>query len=125
MLKLFRYLKPYWWRIIILLIAVAVQVWSALQLPALMADIVNEGIVAEDIGFVWGAGIKMVIYALVAAVGSALANFLSAWIGTAFARDLRRDVFVKVLSFSVEDLNKFSTASLITRTMNDVSQVPR
>ena len=123
MLKLFRYLKPYWWQIIILLCAVAGQVWSALQLPALMASIVNDGIVAGDIDFIWGAGIKMVLYALVAAVGASLANFLSARIGTAFSRDLRRDIFAKVLSFSVADMNKFSTASLITRTTNDVSQV--
>lgn len=123
MLKLFRYLKPYWWQIIILLCAVAGQVWSALQLPALMASIVNDGIVAGDVDFIWGAGIKMVLYALVAAMGASLANFLSARIGTAFSRDLRRDIFAKVLSFSVADMNKFSTASLITRTTNDVSQV--
>lgn len=123
MLKLFRYLKPYWWQVVILLGAVATQVWSALQLPALMASIVNDGIMVGNIDFVWGAGAKMVMYALVAAVGAALANFLSARIGTAFSRDLRRDVFAKVLSFSVTDMNKFSTASLITRTTNDVSQV--
>ena len=48
MFKLAKYLKPYWWQIIVLLASVAVQVWASLQLPALMADIVNDGIVAGN-----------------------------------------------------------------------------
>lgn len=123
MLKLFRYLKPYWGRIVLLLVAVAVQVWSALQLPAIMAEIVNEGIVAGDLNFVWTAGVKMVLFALIASVGSVVGNLLAAKVGTAFARDLRQDIFAQVLSYSVVDMDKFSTASLITRTTNDVAQM--
>lgn len=123
MLKLFRYLKKYWWQVIILLVAIAIQVWSAIQLPAIMAQIVNNGIVAGDLNYVWEAGVRMVIYALVAAACAAVANLLAAIIGTGFARDLRNDVFKQILSFSVTDMKNFSTASLITRTMNDVMQV--
>lgn len=123
MLKLFRYLKKYWWQAIILLVAIAIQVWSAIQLPAIMAQIVNNGIVAGDLNYVWEAGVRMVIYALVAAACAAVANLLAAIIGTGFARDLRNDVFKQILSFSVTDMKNFSTASLITRTMNDVMQV--
>ncbi len=102
---------------------VAMQVWSALQLPALMAQIVNEGIVAGNLNFVWLAGVKMVVFALIASVGAIVANWIAAVVGVGFARDLRNDVFSKVLSMSVTDLKNFSTASLITRTTNDVSQV--
>lgn len=123
MLKLLRYLKSYWWQIIILLAAVAVQVWSGIQLPAIMADIVNDGIMKGDIAYIWEAGMKMVLFALLAAVCAVIANTLGALIGTGFSRDLRNDVFKKVLSFSVMDMKDFSTASLITRTTNDVSQV--
>lgn len=123
MLKLFRYLKPYWGQIILLLVAVATQVWSALQLPAIMAQIVNEGIVVGDLNFVWTAGMKMVLFALIASAGAVVANLLAARIGTAFARDLRQDIFAQVLSYSVVDMDKFSTASLITRTTNDVAQM--
>ncbi len=123
MVKLFKYLKPYLWQIVILLFAVAVQVWSALQLPALMAQIVNDGIVVGDLGFIWGAGAKMMLFAVVAATGGAVANLMSSIVGAGFARDLRNRVFRQVLSLSVTDMKEFSTASLITRTTNDISQV--
>jgi len=123
MLRLFRHLKPYWWQLIILFVAVALQAWSAMQLPAIMAEIVNNGIVAGDMGYIWNAGLRMVMFAAIAAMGGVVANFISARVGTAFARDLRNDVFQKVLSLSVGDIKNFSTASLITRTMNDVTQV--
>lgn len=123
MLKLFRYLKPYWWKIIILFVAVGIQAWSAIQLPAIMAEIVNDGIVAGDLNYVWNAGFRMVLYALVASVCAVVANLIAAVVGTAFSRDLRNDIFDKVLSLSVGDMKNFSTASLITRTTNDVMQV--
>ena len=123
MFKLAKYLKPYWWQVIILLASVAVQVWASLQLPALMADIVNDGIVAGDLDFVWHTGFIMVGFALLTAVGAFLSGLLSARIGSAFARDVRADFFRQVLSFSISDISDFSTASLITRTTNDISQV--
>ncbi len=123
MLKLFKYLKSYWWQIVILFAAIAMQAWCSMQLPAIMAQIVNNGIVAQDLNYVWGAGLRMVLYALIASVGGIVANLISARVGTAFARDLRNDVFKKVLSLSVGDIKNFSTASLITRTTNDVTQV--
>ena len=60
MLKLFRYLKPYWWQILILLAATSLQVYTTLRLPALMADIINDGIVKEDTGMIWMVGGKMI-----------------------------------------------------------------
>lgn len=123
MLKLLRYLKPYWWKVIILLVLVATQVWSSIQLPAIMAQIVNNGIVAGDLTYVWEAGVRMVLFALLAAVCAMVVNFLASLIGTGLARDIRNDVFSKILSFSVSDMKDFSTASLITRTTNDVQQV--
>lgn len=53
MLKLFKYLKPYWLEVLAIFAAIAVQVWTTLQLPALMADIVNNGIVKQDVGYIW------------------------------------------------------------------------
>ena len=123
MLKLLRYLKPYWKQVVAIFLAISFQVWCALQLPAIMASIVNDGIMAGSLDYVWESGLKMVGFALLASLGSLLANFLSARVGTAVARDLRNDIFRQVLSFSITDINSFSTASLITRTMNDVSQV--
>lgn len=123
MLKLFRYLRSYWWQIIILLIGIATQVWAAMQLPAIMADIVNNGIVAQNLDFVWNAGLKMVGFAVLAASCGAIANLMSSIVGAGFSRDLRNDLFAHILSLSVADMKNFSTASLITRTTNDIAQV--
>lgn len=123
MLKLFRYLKPYLKSVILLFFMVAVQVWVGLQLPAMMANIINKGIMLGDMGYIWGTGIGMIGFAILAASCALMTDFLSARIGTAFSRDLRNDIFQHILQFSIADVDKFSTASLITRTMNDVSQV--
>ena len=123
MLKLFRFLKPYWWQVVILLIATVVQVYTTLMLPALMADIINNGIVPGDINYIWIIGLQMIGLAILSAVAALTSSIFSARVGTNFARDIREAVFVKIINFNILDLKDFSTASLITRTTNDVSQV--
>lgn len=123
MFKLLKYLKPYWWQSVILVLSIGIQTWGVLQLPALMADIVNDGIVDGDSGRIWATGGLMLVWAGVAALGALISSFLSARIGTAVARDMRGDLYKKILSFSIAEIDKFSTASLITRTTNDVAQV--
>lgn len=122
MLKLFKYLKPYLWQTILLFVAISVQVWTALQLPALMADIINQGIVVGDLNYIWATGVWMIGLALISSACAFAANFLSAWLGAAVTRDIRRDFFAHVLSFSISEIDDFSTASLITRTVNDIFQ---
>ena len=123
MLKLFKYLKPYWWQVLLLIIFTGGQVFANLQLPAQMADIINGGITAENTGYIWQVGVRMILFVLMGAGCSLLSSFLSAKIGAYYARDLRADIFSKVLSLNSEDLKDFSTASLINRTTNDVNQV--
>ncbi len=123
MFKLFRYLKPYWWQVLILLVATAGQVYGTLQLPALMADVINNGIVEKDMERVLQDGGLMLLLALGSAVASFIASYFSAKVGAYFSRDLRTAVFVKVLNFNLADAKNFSTASLITRTTNDISQI--
>lgn len=123
MFKLFKYLKPYLLQVVILLLAVAVQVWAGLQLPALMANIVNDGIVPGNLDYVWQTGVWMIGYALLTSVCAFLANFLSAWLGAHITRDIRADFFTHVLSLSVSEIDQFSTASLITRISNDIFTV--
>lgn len=123
MLKLFRFLKPYWWQVIILVVTIAVQVWTTLRLPALMATIINDGIVPGNVDFIWQIGLRMVGLALISAAASLVSSYFAARVGTSFARDIREAVFTKVLSLNILDLKDFSTASLLTRTTNDVNQV--
>ncbi|MDO4526878.1 MAG: ABC transporter ATP-binding protein [Candidatus Saccharibacteria bacterium] len=123
MLKLLRFLKPYWWQVVILLLATTGQVYTTLQLPAMMADIVNQGIVPGDVDKIWQVGLMMLGLAVLGAGLSFLASYYSAIIGTNFSRDIRAAVFAQVLNYNLTDMKEFSTASLITRTTNDVNQV--
>ncbi len=123
MFKLFRFLKPYWWQVLILIIATAVQVYTTLRLPALMAEIINNGIVPGNTDYIWITGMRMIILALISAVSSFVSSYFSARVGANFSRDIRTAVFVKILNFNMTDLKDFTTASLLTRTTNDVNQV--
>lgn len=123
MLKLFRFLKPYWWQVIILVLATAVQVYTTLRLPALMAEIINNGIVPGDTNYIWMTGLRMIGLAILSAAGSLLSAYFAARVGTNYARDIREAVFIKIINFNLVDLKNFSTASLLTRTTNDVNQV--
>lgn len=123
MFKLFRFLKPYWWQVAILLIATGTQVYATLQLPALMADIINNGIVPGNMERVWQDGGWMILLAAISAITSFISSFFSARVGAFFSRDLRAAVFQKVLLFNLADIKNYSTASLITRTTNDVNQI--
>ena len=122
MLKLFRYLKAYIWQVIVLVGAVALQVWCSIQLPAMMADIVNNGIVKGDLDYIWTTGVWMIGFALLSSACAFLANFISAWLGASVTRDIRNDFFAHVLSLNISEIDNFSTASLITRTVNDIFQ---
>lgn len=123
MFKLMRFLKPYWWQVIILLLATGGQVYTTLQLPALMADIINNGIVESDMATVWKDGLLMLGLAAISALASFISSYFSAKVGAFFSRDIRAAVFQKVLMFNLADIKNYSTASLITRTTNDVNQI--
>ncbi|MBQ3293422.1 ABC transporter ATP-binding protein [Candidatus Saccharibacteria bacterium] len=123
MLKLLRFLKPYWWQVLILLLATVAQVYATLQLPALMADIINNGIVPGNMDKIWQDGGWMLLLVLLSAIASFVSSYYSAKVGAYFSRDLRAAVFAKVLTFNLADFKNYSTASLITRTTNDVSQI--
>ena len=123
MLKLFRFLKPYWWQVIILVLSTAVQVWTTLRLPALMADIINDGIVTGNIDYIWMTGLTMIGLTIISALASLLSSYFAARVGTSYARDIRTAIFTKIVNFNLADLKDFSTASLLTRTTNDVNQV--
>lgn len=94
-----------------------------LELPDLMSEIVNTGIVQGDIPYILGRGGIMLLVALLGTGCTILTSYLTAKIGMGFSRDLRQKVFTKVESFSLAEVNEFGTASLITRTTNDINQV--
>ncbi len=123
MKQLFKYFRPYLWQSFLLLIAVYLMVTATLALPDYMATIINNGIIASDMSVVWHDGLLMLFYALGAAAASIVVGWFSSRIAAGFSRDIRAAVFTKVESFSLHEFNTFSTASLITRTTNDVQQI--
>lgn len=123
MFKLLRFLKPYWKEVILLTVAIGVQSWCTLLLPAKMATIVNDGIAGGNESVIWNVGGEMLIFTLISAIGALISGYFSAKVGSAFSRDLRAAIYSKILTFSTSEIDRFSTASLITRTTNDVSQI--
>ncbi|GHU07550.1 hypothetical protein FACS189431_2270 [Alphaproteobacteria bacterium] len=114
---------PYWWQILLLFAGLIMQVWASLQLPDNMATIINDGIVGGNMDTIWSQGLIMLGVTLVGGVGMVVAGFFASRVSVGFATVLREEIFRKVLSFSITEISNFSTASLITRTTNDVNQL--
>ncbi|MBE7681843.1 ABC transporter ATP-binding protein [Paenibacillus sp. P13VS] len=123
MMKLFRMLKPYQIPIIFILGLVLLQSLAELYLPTLMADIVNDGIVKGNVPYIWQIGGWMLVIAIGGTACSVLASYLSSRTAGGFAKQLRSRVFRHVENFSLQEFDKLGTASLITRTTNDITQV--
>lgn len=123
MFKLFRYASLYKWMIAGVVLLMFLQTIGQLYLPTLMADIVNIGIVKGDSGYIWRIGGIMLLIAAGGMLCNVYAGFLSAKIATGFGKIVRGKVFAHVERFSLQEFDKIGTASLITRTTNDVTQV--
>lgn len=125
MLKIFKYLKKKELGMIgISILFIVGQVWLDLKLPDYMSEITKlvqtEGSKMADI---WLAGGKMLLCALGSVVLSVIVGFFAAKVAAGFSQRLRSMLFKKVSDFSMEEINNFSTASLITRSTNDVLQI--
>ena len=123
MFKLVKYMKPYIWQCLVIVITVGLQVYGTLMLPTMMSEIVNDGIVKNDTEFILRTGLLMFGVTVISALGTLVSSYFSAKVSAAISRDMRKDMFFKVLSFSIAETGRFSTASLVTRTTNDISQV--
>ncbi|MCZ2258112.1 ABC transporter ATP-binding protein [Sporosarcina sp. G11-34] len=123
MIKLLKNLTVYKWIVLAILGLVFIQSMSDLFLPTLMADIIDKGVVVGDIPYIWKIGGLMLLVSAFSALASVAASFYSSKAAMGFGRDIRRKVFTHVESFSLQDFDKVGTASLITRTTNDITQL--
>ncbi len=123
MLNLFRGLKPYIAGLAGVVLFLFAQAMAELYLPTLMAEVVNNGMLKGDTGYIWKFGAYMLMVALASSICSIIGSYLSAIIGMGFGQDTRNRVFSHVESYSLQEFDKISTASLITRTTNDITQV--
>lgn len=129
MLKLLKYFKFIDWILSILVVGVIVfQVYLEMELIEYMGNIISliqqhaQGAELTSQAL-WDVGWKMILIALGICVSVIVVNFMASMVAARFSKKLRTTIFSKVNSFSMEEMNKFSTASLITRSTNDIKQV--
>lgn len=123
MFKLAKYLKPFIWQLVILIALVFAQVMANLQLPDYMAKIINNGVINSDSSVIVSTGLTMLLISLFGALCTVGVGLLASRIATGFSMSIREKIFTRVENFSLTEFNRFSTASLITRTTNDIQQI--
>jgi len=125
MLKIFKYLEPKEWLMtLISFVFIVTQVWLDLKSPEYMQEItILVQIPGSAMRDIWLAGGKMLLCTLGSLAAAITVGFLAARIAAAFSMQLRSRLFNKVEAFSMEEINRFSTDSLITRSTNDITQV--
>ncbi|CAL9444341.1 MULTISPECIES: ABC transporter ATP-binding protein [Streptomyces] len=117
------YLRPYKRPITLLVLLQFLQTCATLYLPTLNADIIDQGVVNGDTGYIMGYGALMIGISLIQVVCNIGAVYYGARTASALGRDVRAAVFDRVQSFSAREVGHFGAPSLITRTTNDVQQV--
>ena len=120
---IWRLLRGYWWQLGLLVAATYGSVMATLSLPDFMAAIINNGIVGTDMAVIWHNGWQMIAVTLAGAAGTIVSVFFATRIATGLSQQLRDQVFARVEDYAVADFNRFSTASLITRSTNDIQQI--
>ncbi|MGN1385589.1 MAG: ABC transporter ATP-binding protein [Bacillus sp. (in: firmicutes)] len=123
MRKLFCYLSSYKRSIALIIVFICIQTLSELYLPTLMSDIIDNGVINQDIPYIWKIGGFMLLVTLFGTIAAVVASYYSARVAMSFGKDMRQRIFAHVESFSLHEFTEVGTASLITRTTNDVTQV--
>jgi ATP-binding cassette subfamily B multidrug efflux pump len=117
------YLQPYTGRLLIVMGLLLVQAIGNLYLPDLNGDIINNGVVPGDTGYILRTGALMLLVTGLLGVAAVASVYLSSRVAMGFGRDVRSAIFSKVETFSQVEVNHFGPASLITRNTNDVQQI--
>lgn len=120
---LFRNFKPYVLWLIVLVGFVWGQANANLALPDYMSKIITDGIIKKDVGAVWDRGLSMLLVTLAGGLCAIVVGFIAARISTGYVKRLREVSFEKVESYSLNEFNSFSSASLTTRVTNDMQQI--
>jgi ATP-binding cassette subfamily B protein len=117
------HLRPYRGTLLLLVVLQLVQTAATLLLPTLNAQIIDNGVLRGDAGYIWGTGLTMLGVAAVQILTASGAMLLGSRVSAGLGRDLRQKVFGKVMSLSAREVDQIGAPSLITRTVNDVGQV--
>lgn len=118
-----KYVKPYWVYFVVGPLLMIVEVIGEVLMPKFMAQIINNGVQNQNVGYIVTMGIVMLLTAVLMMLGGIGGSYFGAKASINFGADVRHDVFSKVQKFSFSNIDKFSTASLVTRLTNDVTQM--
>jgi ATP-binding cassette subfamily B protein len=119
----FSYVKPYKWPIAIALILMLIELSVELIQPLIIAKIIDDGIMKEDVSVIWTWGGVMMLMAIIAFLSGATNSFFASHASQSFGFDVRTALFKQVQQFTVATFTKFPTAGLITRLTSDVTMV--
>ena len=126
MRRLFKTMKALDYITVLLIFGfVIVQTYFEMELISYVKEMISLVGVTDNPQDYWNVGWKMILIAGIIFLAIVFVNLLASLFSSRISRDLRRQVFEKVNSFSASEINKFSTSSLITRSTNDVTQVQR
>jgi ATP-binding cassette, subfamily B, multidrug efflux pump len=117
------YLRRYKRELVLVVIFQAIQTMAALTLPSINADIIDNGVLKGDTGYIWGKSALMIGITVVQIVCAVIAVYFGSRAAMGFGRDCRDGLFHQVGDFSAREMNVFGAPSLITRITNDVQQV--
>ena len=117
------YFKPLWKQLLLIVGFTAISVWATLKIPTVMSQIIDQGILSNDLSLIIRQGLWMLALSLADISGMIVSDIITSRAMARLAGDLRLDIFRRIESFSLSEIDKFSTASLITRSTNDVQQV--
>jgi len=120
---LVRYLSPAWPLIVGVLVFQIAQSLASLWLPTLQANIIDVGVIKGDIGYIWRTGAVMLAVSFGQIICAIVAVYFGSRLAMGMGRDLRSDLFRRVVGFSQREVGQFGAPSLITRNTNDVQQV--
>lgn len=123
MLQLLKYIKSYAFIIFCAIVLLFVQAMCDLALPDYMSQIVNTGVMSGNTGYIWKTGGTMLLVTFLGTVSSVTVGYFAALVAAGVSHDMRLDVFKKIEGFSAAEFDQYSTASLITRTTNDITQI--
>ena len=123
MIKLLRFMKPYRPILVFVVVLAFLQAMANLYLPTLFANIVDNGIIKGDTGYIWRTGGIMLLITLAGTIAAVVGIFFSSQVATGFGKIIRARLFTHVSQFSLHEFDSVSASSLITRTTNDTTQV--
>jgi len=123
MKRYWKYIRPNWYAFILGPLLMITEVVGEVVLPALMAEIINVGAANHNVPYILKMGATMILTALIMMLGGIGGAWFGAKASVSFGADLRNDCFKKIQKYSFQNIDDFSTGSLVTRLTNDVTQV--